>query len=96
MRVRVVTVPSTPKLAAIDPTTGQTVPLFHPRRDNWHEHFTWNYDCTLLIGLTPTGRITVEELDLNREGVINLRQVMSLDGETSSRASLFFLMLIRI
>ncbi|MDQ3257715.1 MAG: HNH endonuclease [Acidobacteriota bacterium] len=69
------------KTRAIDPTTGQTVPLYHPRKDDWHEHFTWNSDCTLLIGLTPTGRITVEELELNREGVINLRQVMSLAGK---------------
>lgn len=69
------------KIRAIDLATGQTAPLYHPRKDNWHEHFTWNSDCTLLVGLTSTGRITVEELGLHREGVINLRQVMSLAGK---------------
>lgn len=68
-------------ITAIDPLTDKTVPLYHPRRDNWHEHFEWNHDYTLLIGLTPTGRATVEALDLNREGVVNLRQVMSLAGK---------------
>lgn len=66
---------------APDPATGLKAPLFHPRRDQWHEHFRWNDDYTLLIGLTPTGRATVEALDLNREGVVNLRQVMSMVGK---------------
>ncbi|MGH9839934.1 MAG: HNH endonuclease [Blastocatellia bacterium] len=68
-------------IAALDPATGAIVPLYHPRRDRWHEHFKWNSDYTLLIGLTPTGRATIEALQLNREGVVNLRQVMSLAGK---------------
>ena len=68
-------------ISAIDPLTGETVPLYHPRRDDWHEHFTWNADFTLLIGSTPTGRATIEALALNREGVVNLRKVMSLAGK---------------
>jgi hypothetical protein len=35
-------------------------------------------DDTLIIGLTPTGRATVEKLQLNRLGVVNLRRVLSL------------------
>ena len=31
-----------PNIASIDSDTGEMVPLFHPRRDNWHEHFEWN------------------------------------------------------
>ena len=63
---------------ALDPVTGQIVPLYHPRRDRWLEHFAWNEDDTLIIGLTPTGRATVEKLQLNRLGVVNLRRVLSL------------------
>lgn len=59
-------------IAALDPVTGQTVPLYHPRRDRWVEHFAWHEDDTLIIGLTPTGRATVEKLQLNRLGVVNL------------------------
>ena len=65
---------------ALDPVTGQTVPLYHPRRDHWLEHFAWSVDDTLIIGLTPTGRKTVEKLQLNRLGVVNLRRVLSLMG----------------
>jgi hypothetical protein len=28
-----------PNLTGIDPVTGEVVPLFHPRRDQWAEHF---------------------------------------------------------
>lgn len=64
------------KTSAIDPVTLQEVPLFHPRRSVWHEHFAWNDDFTELIGLTPTGRATIVELRLNRENVVNLRRVL--------------------
>ena len=61
---------------AIDPLTGELVPLYHPRRDVWIEHFTWNEDYTHMIGLSPIGRATVEVLQLNRKGVVNLRRVL--------------------
>jgi len=35
----------------------------------------------LIIGLTPTGRATVEVLKLNREGLVNLRQVLYAAGK---------------
>jgi hypothetical protein len=66
------------KTQALDPLTQTPVPLFHPRRDNWHEHFAWNEDFTLIIGLTPTGRATVAALDLKREGVVNQRKLLLL------------------
>ena len=65
-------------IEALDPVTGQTVRLYHPRRDHWLEHFAWNEDDTLIIGLSPTGRTTEEKLQLNRLGVVNLRRVLSL------------------
>lgn len=64
------------KTTAIDPVTLHEVPLFHPRRDVWREHFAWNDDFTKLIGLTPTGRATVAELKLNRENLFNLRRAL--------------------
>ena len=65
---------------AADPLTGELVSLYHPRLDRWSEHFIWNENCTLVIGLTPTGRATVEALELNRKGVVNLRKVLSERG----------------
>jgi hypothetical protein len=63
-------------IEALDAVTGQTVPLYHPRRDRWFVHFAWNEDYTLVIGLTATGRATLEKLQLNRLGVVNLRRVL--------------------
>jgi HNH endonuclease len=61
---------------AIDSATGQRVSLFHPHNDVWSEHFVWNEDASLLVGLTPVGRATIEKLQLNRAGVVNLRRVL--------------------
>jgi hypothetical protein len=67
-----------------DPVNGERVPLFHPRRDHWIDHFAWNTDATLMIGLTPTGRATIECLRLNRPGVVNLRRILISAGLHSS------------
>jgi hypothetical protein len=56
-------------------------PLYNPREQHWTDHFTWNHDYTLVLGLTPTGRATVEKLQLNRIGVVNLRPALHLIGE---------------
>lgn len=51
---------------AIDPETGETVPLFNPRKQDWNEHMAWSADGTRIIGLTPIGRATIVALKLNR------------------------------
>jgi hypothetical protein len=66
---------------AIDPLTGRPAQLFHPRIHPWQEHFVWSHDFVLIYGLTPTGRATVEKLQLNRVGVVNLRRVLHSVGE---------------
>jgi hypothetical protein len=53
------------KTTAGDPETGQTVPLFNPRRQVWSEHFRWTEDGLRIIGLTPVGRATVAALHLS-------------------------------
>lgn len=63
---------------AIDPVTGSTVPLYHPRQQKWAEHFVWSENFTRMIGITSTGRATIVRLNLNRSGVVNLREVLSL------------------
>ena len=64
-----------------DLVSGDSVLLYHPRKQRWSEHFVWNENFTLVIGITPTGRATVEELRLNREGIVNLRRVLYMMGE---------------
>ena len=69
------------KIEGWDVATGEMVPLYHPRRQIWRHHFRWNDDFTLIVGLTPTGRATVKALQLNREGLVNLRQVLYEVGQ---------------
>ncbi|MBI3537469.1 MAG: HNH endonuclease [Chloroflexi bacterium] len=69
------------KTEARDSVSNKVVPLYHPRRQRWHDHFTWSDDFAVVIGLTPIGRATIEALHLNREDLINLRRVLYAMGE---------------
>ena len=69
------------KTQSPDPMTNRAVPLFHPRKHDWHEHFVWSPDGLYLTGLSPIGRATIQALDLNRDGVIRLRRLLLLDRE---------------
>jgi hypothetical protein len=64
------------KTESADPRTGIMTLLFHPRRDEWKEHFVWQDGYTRISGITPCGRVTVEVLHLNRPNVVNWRGVM--------------------
>jgi len=68
-------------VAVPDPVSVQRVPLYHPRRDRWDTHFAWSDDFTLMIGLSPTGRATVETVHLNCDGVVNLRRLRYAIGQ---------------
>jgi len=61
---------------AHDPETNKPVPLYHPRRDRWSDHFKWSEDGLTVLPLTATGRATTARLQLNRLGVINIRRAL--------------------
>jgi hypothetical protein len=67
------------KLEAVDPETGDTVPLFNPRSDAWDEHFGWTITWQVQ-GLTPTGRATATALGMNRLAIISIRQMLADAG----------------
>jgi hypothetical protein len=54
--------------------------LYHPRVHLWAAHFAWNDEFTHIVPLTAIGRVTVAELQLNREGVINVRLLLIMAG----------------
>ena len=68
------------KTGAIDPDSGAEADLFNPRQERWEAHFRWSEDLLTIVGLTPTGRATVQALQLNRRGVVNIRRLLILDG----------------
>ncbi|MCA9966890.1 MAG: HNH endonuclease [Anaerolineales bacterium] len=69
------------KIEALDPLSQTIVPLYHPRQQQWHDHFGWNDDFTLVIGLTAVGRATINALNLNRPGVVNMRRLLRMAGK---------------
>jgi HNH endonuclease len=70
-----------PNLAGVDPQTGFVVPLFHPRRQLWTEHFLWR--GFRIEGITATGRATVEVLAINDARRLELRAELLMRGEPS-------------
>jgi hypothetical protein len=69
-----------PNLAGIDPYDGQIVPLFHPRRDRWSDHFV--FEGAQIKGLTPVGRATVHVLNMNDARRLEIRTEIFKRGET--------------
>ncbi len=67
-----------PNLTSIDPETGVLVPLFHPRRDAWTDHFGWA--AAEIVGKTPTGRATVCLLNMNAKRRLHLRSRLLAAG----------------
>jgi hypothetical protein len=59
----------------IDPQTNQQTDLYNPRTQEWSHHFQWSEDGTFVIGLTPTGRATIQRLKMNRAGIVSSREL---------------------
>jgi hypothetical protein len=64
--------------SALDTKTGKRVALFHPRRDDWDDHFRWR--GVRILGLTAKGRATIELLKLNRPSILAIRAEEELRG----------------
>jgi 5-methylcytosine-specific restriction endonuclease McrA len=63
-----------PNISGIDPLTRKLVQLFHPREQSWSDHFQW--DGPLIKGKTPTGRTTIQVLNLNRSDAVAVRALL--------------------
>jgi hypothetical protein len=66
-------------LSGRDTETGQIVPLFDPRRQSWWEHFA--FEKAEIVGLSPTGRVTVAVLNMNEPRRLALRRELLEYGE---------------
>jgi hypothetical protein len=67
-----------PNLAGVDPVSAERVPIFHPRRDRWDEHFV--FQGVRIEGLTPIGRATVQVLAMNDARRLELRSELAARG----------------
>ncbi len=68
-----------PNLASIDPETRDHVVLFHPRNQDWDEHFGW--DGPVVVGKTQIGRVTARLLEMNEDEQVELRSALMRRGE---------------
>lgn len=67
-----------PNIASIDPDTNELVRLFHPRQDDWADHFRWR--GASLSGRTSIGRATVKLLAINHPDYVLLRESLMDEG----------------
>ncbi len=67
-----------PNIAGVDPESGHVARLFHPRRDEWDDHFEWA--SHELVGRTEIGRATIRVLAMNAELVRAIRAALYFDG----------------
>jgi hypothetical protein len=63
---------------ATDPESEVKVTLFNPRSDRWVDHFRW--EGVTIVGLTPTGRATVDALEMNRPIILAIREEEAARG----------------
>jgi hypothetical protein len=68
-----------PNLTGIDPVTGEVANLFHPRRDRWADHFS--FQGPYIEGLTSSGRATVQVLGINDARRLELREELLALGK---------------
>jgi len=67
-----------PNMTGIDPVTGQSARLFHPRQDRWEDHFHWQ--GAVMGGRTVIGRATIRVLDANDPLLVAVRAGLMEEG----------------
>lgn len=65
---------------AVDPPSGPTVRLFHPRTDRWVDHFSHDSVSGEIHGLTAIGRATAARLRFNFPAQLSSRRLWHRHG----------------
>jgi hypothetical protein len=68
-----------PNLTGIDPRTEEVVPLFHPRRNRWFDHFA--FEGVRINGISAIGRATVHVLAMNDARRLEVREEVLKHGD---------------
>jgi hypothetical protein len=61
-------------ISGVDPGSREETLLFNPRQDAWNEHFDFDVGRLQLLGTTPTGRATIDQLKMNTSYQIQARK----------------------
>jgi hypothetical protein len=68
------------KTQSTDPVSRELVSLYNPRNQKWIDNFVWSDDFLQVVGLTAIGRATINALQMNRAGVVNMRKLLLMAG----------------
>jgi hypothetical protein len=68
------------RITSNDILTGESVPLFNPRTQNWSEHFAWHENSLEIVALSAIGRVTVQLLRLNDDWLRQARRLWTISG----------------
>ncbi len=63
------------RISGIEPESDTEVRLFHPRQDQWDDHFQVDSETGTLAGKTPIGRVTIACLEMNSQAQVTARQL---------------------
>ena len=63
------------RIHGVDPDSNRQVRLFHPRQDQWYEHFQINLDSGSITGITAIGSATVNSLEMNSLAQVVAREL---------------------
>ena len=58
-----------------DLQTGEDVRFFHPRQDQWNDHFQVNVDSAQVQGITNIGKVTMDALKMNAVAQVKARKL---------------------
>ncbi len=61
-------------ISSYDRITGQLIPLFHPRKQHWGDHFEMNEE--IINGKDAIGRVTIHILDMNHPDQLETRRIL--------------------
>lgn len=63
------------RVSGMSPDSGVEVRFFHPRQDEWSEHFRVNVDSGEVLGKTLAGEVTAGYLEMNSTAQVAARQL---------------------
>lgn len=61
------------RVSGVFSVSGTEVRFFHPRHDQWLEHFQINVESGEIVGINPIGEVTVEYLEMNSPAQVTAR-----------------------
>ncbi len=63
------------RISGLVPASNTEVNFFHPRQDQWSEHFQVNVESGNIMAITPVGAVTVKYLEMNSSAQVTARQL---------------------